>query len=142
MNNDVQAYLQSSEEKVLRKSAGGSAEIGIGFKVPVTLGEITFLIEEIFRGKSAVTGVTTRLVLVRWKKPQGSTLVRIGEGEDEQKSSNVKLRDLVCMTREEAARHVKEILQGDKTLPDLYSASIIEYVEARQKEAEQYDKWR
>ncbi|KAK3365374.1 hypothetical protein B0H63DRAFT_542649 [Podospora didyma] len=48
---------------------------------------------------------------------------------------HLKLRDLVCMTKDEATRHQKEVLQGDKTLADLYGPEVIELVERRQKEA-------
>jgi hypothetical protein len=120
----------------------GQPDAAIGLKVPITPGDIAFLVEEAFRGRSAITGIPTKLVLIRWKKPQQTTLVRIGEGKDEQKSSNLRLRDLVCMTKEEATRHQKEILQGDKGHEDLYSREVIEVVEARQKEVEAYERYR
>jgi hypothetical protein len=46
------------------------------------------------------------------------------------------------MTKEEATRHQKKILQGDKSLKDLYSREVIELVEARQKESEAYERYR
>lgn len=142
MYEAILAYVQASEEKIVRMIEGGRTDVCIGLKVPITPGDIAFLVEEAFRGRSAVTGIPTKLMLIRWKKPQETTLIRIGEGSAEQKSSNLRLRDLVCMTKEEAVRHQKEVLHGDKTLEELYTPDIIELVEARQKEAEAYERHR
>ncbi|KAL2117811.1 hypothetical protein VTJ04DRAFT_7471 [Mycothermus thermophilus] len=138
----ILAYVQASEEKLVRSFEGGPTDVCIGLKVPITPGDIAFVVEEAFRGRSAVTGIPTKLMLIRWRKPEKSTLVRIGEGKDEQKSSDLRLRDLVCMTKEEAVRHQKEVLHGDKKLEDLYSQEVIERVEAYQKEAEAYERFR
>jgi hypothetical protein len=142
MYEGILAYVQASEEKIVRMIEGGRTDVCIGLKVPITAGDIAFLVEEASRGRSAVSGIPTKLMLIRWKKPQETTLVRIGEGKDEQKSSNLRLRDLVCMTKEEAVRHQKEVLHGDKSLEDLYSREVIELVESRQREAEAYEKYR
>lgn len=142
MYEAILAYVQASEEKIVRMIEGGRTDVCIGLKVPITPGDIAFLVEEVFRGRSAVTGIPTKLMLIRWEKPQETTLIRIGEGNAEQKSSNLRLRDLVCMTKEEATRHQKEVLQGGKSLEDLYDHQVIELVEARQKEAEAYERYR
>jgi hypothetical protein len=142
MYEAIVAYVQASEEKVVRMFEGGRVDVCIGLKVPITPGDVAFLVEEAFRGRSAVTGIPTKLMLIRWKKPQKTTLVRVGEGNDEQKSANLRLSDLVCLTKEEAVRHQKEVLLGDKSLEDLYSREVIELVEARQKEAEAYERHR
>ncbi|KAK4229572.1 hypothetical protein QBC38DRAFT_359337 [Podospora fimiseda] len=142
MYEAILAYVQAVEEKVVRMREGGRTDVCIGLKVPITPGDIAFLVEEAFSGRSAVTGIPTKLMLIRWKKPSETTLVRIGEkgSKDEQKSSNLRLRDLVCMTKEEAVRHQKEVLLGDKTLEEVYSPEVIELVEARQKLAAAYEK--
>ncbi|KAL2016115.1 hypothetical protein VTK56DRAFT_4259 [Thermocarpiscus australiensis] len=142
MYEAILAYVQASEEKIVRMIEGGRTDVCIGLKVPITPGDIAFLVEEIFRGRSAVTGIPTKLVLIRWKKPQETTLIRIGEGNAEQKSSNLRLGDLVCMTKEEATRHQKEVLQGNKSLADLYDREVIELVERRQAEAKAYEQYR
>ncbi|EGS23003.1 uncharacterized protein CTHT_0014830 [Thermochaetoides thermophila DSM 1495] len=142
MYESILAYVQASEEKIVRMIEGGRTDVCIGLKVPITPGDIAFLVEEAFRGRSAVSGIPTKLMLIRWKKPEKTTLIRIGEGKDEQKSSNLRLRDLVCMTKEEAVRHLNEVLLGNKNLEELYDKEVIEKVEARQKEAEEYEKHR
>lgn len=142
MYDGILAFVQSSEEKIVRQEIKIRPDEGLGLKVPINPGDIAFLVEDLYKGKSVVTGLPTKLVLIRWRKPSGSALVRIGEGEDEQKSSNLKIYDLVCMTKEEAVRHQKEILQGSKTHEALYSKETIELVEAKLKEAREYQKYR
>ncbi|KAK3693621.1 hypothetical protein B0T22DRAFT_371960 [Podospora appendiculata] len=142
MYDGILAFLQGTEEKVVRATTEGSPTIAIGLKVPITTGDVAFLVEEVYKSRSVVTGIPTKLVLIRWRKPQQSSMIRIGDEPNEQKSSNVRLRDLVCMTKEEATRHLKEVLQGSKGLEDIYSLSVIQTVEARQKEAEANEKYR
>ncbi|OTB07416.1 hypothetical protein M426DRAFT_318104 [Hypoxylon sp. CI-4A] len=142
MYDGLLAAVQGGEEKILRHMTGGDASITLGLKVPVTTGDMAFLVEEIFKGRSAITGLPTRLTLIRWRKPEESTLVRIGEGSDEQKSSNVRLSDLVCMTKEEAKRHDGKILRGDQTLEEVYGSETVEKVEALLRETAKYEKYR
>lgn len=142
MYDGILAYVQSSEEKIIRQHINIPKEEGVGLKIPVSPGDISFLVEEIYRNKSIVTGVPTKLVLIRWRKPGSSTLIQIGEGADEQKSSNVKIHELVCMTKEEANRHQKEILQGEKALEDLYDQKTIALAEAKIKESASYERYR
>jgi tRNA threonylcarbamoyladenosine dehydratase len=139
MHDGILAALQGSEEKILRlMTPGHDFSIALGLKIPITIGDVAFLTEEVYRGRSALTGLSTRLALLRWRKPTKSTLITI----EDQKSSDVKLSDLVCMTKDEAARHEKEILKGDKTVEDLYDAETIEKVEGLLKEAANYEKFR
>ncbi|KAI8632747.1 ubiquitin-protein ligase molybdopterin-converting factor [Xylariaceae sp. FL1651] len=142
MYEGLLASVQGGEEKVLRYMTGGDPSISVGLKTPITTGDIAFLAEEIYKGRSAITGLTTRLILTRWRKPTSSILIRIGEGADEQKSSNLTLEDLVLMTKEEGTRHDKLILRGDKQPEDVYDAAIVEKVEAALKEIAMYEKYR
>lgn len=105
-------------------------------------GDVTYLIEELFRGRSAVSGVPTKLVLVRWRKPEGPVLRRIGEGAEEQKSAEIRLRDIVCMTKEEATRHYERVLKGGEALGDVYDEEVIARVEERLAEAAAEEKHR
>ncbi|KAI1392508.1 ubiquitin-protein ligase molybdopterin-converting factor [Hypoxylon trugodes] len=142
MYEGLLAAVQGGEEKVLRHMTGGDPSITLGLKVPITTADMAFLVEEIFKGRSAITGLTTRLTLMRWRKPKDSILVRIGECPDEQKSSNVKLEDLVCMTKEEGIRHDKQILRGDKTPEEVYDPVTVEKVEALLRDTAKYEKYR
>jgi tRNA A37 threonylcarbamoyladenosine dehydratase len=136
MYDGILAQLQGSEEKLIRATIPG--EDATGLKIPVTAVDVGYLVEEVYKGRSAISGVPTRLALTRWQKPESSTLVAI-EG---QKASNVQLRELVCMTREEATKHEKEITRGDKTHEQVYDQATIELVEARIKEEIRYEKYR
>ncbi|KAH9889126.1 ubiquitin-protein ligase molybdopterin-converting factor [Xylariomycetidae sp. FL2044] len=142
MYEGLLAAVQGGEEKILRHVESGDPGITLGLKLPMTVGDMAFLVEDIYKARSAITGLPTRLTLTRWKKPTDTTLVRIGEGADEQKSSNVKLHDLVCMTKDEAARHDKEVLRGHKTVEEVYDAATIERVEGLRREAAKYEKYR
>jgi tRNA threonylcarbamoyladenosine dehydratase len=142
MYEGLLASVQGGEEKMLRYQTGGDPSISVGLKTPITTGDIAFLAEEIFKGRSAITGLTTRLILTRWRKPTSSIMIRIGEGASEQKSSNLRLTDLVLMTKEEGTRHDKLILRGDQQPEDVYDAATVAKVEAALKETAVYEKYR
>ncbi|KAL2757699.1 hypothetical protein ACRALDRAFT_1061009 [Sodiomyces alcalophilus JCM 7366] len=144
MYDGILGLVQASEERLVRHSEGTSndPDIARGLRLPLTPGDVAFLVEELYKGRSAITGVPTRLSLVRWRKPQGTTLIRIGEGTEEQKSSNVRLGDLVCMTKDEAARHEKKILMGDGRVEDLYDEQTISKIEERLKVARESEEYR
>ena len=137
MYDGILAQLQSSEEKLVRAMIPG--ENAQGLKVGVSVGDVGYMVEEVFRGKSVVSGITTRLALVRWRKPLESP---ISLGVEGQKSSTVKLKDLVCMTKEEAAMHEKEVLRGSKRPEEIYDKQTVALVEARIAEELQYEKYR
>ncbi|KAI0848492.1 ubiquitin-protein ligase molybdopterin-converting factor [Daldinia vernicosa] len=142
MYEGLLAAVQGGEEKLLRYMTSGDPSITLGLKIPLTTGDMAFLVEEIFKGRSAISGLTTRLTLVRWQRPADSILIRIGEGSDEQKSSNVKLSDLVCMTKEEAIRHDKQVLRGTKRPEEVYDSVTVEKVEALLRDTAKYEKYR
>ncbi|KAI9172345.1 tRNA threonylcarbamoyladenosine dehydratase [Paramyrothecium foliicola] len=138
MYEGIMNYIQSSEENIVRLFVPGTD----GLKVPLNIGDISFLTEELYRARSAISGIPTKLVLIRWQKPESATMTVIGEGKDAQKCSTIRLRNLVCMTKEEAARHLKEIIKGDKKLEEIYDKETIERVEAKLTEAAQYEQFR
>lgn len=59
-----------------------------------------------------------------------------------QKLSNLKLSDIVLMTKEEAQKHEKEILKGSKDVHDLYDNNVIELVDRRRLEEKHFDQYR
>ncbi|TVY39862.1 tRNA threonylcarbamoyladenosine dehydratase [Lachnellula occidentalis] len=138
MYDGILAQLQGSEEKLARATTPG--ENAQGLKLGVTASDVGYVVEEVYKGRSAISGVSTRLALVRWRSPvEGSTIELGVEG---QKTSKVRLKDLVCMTKEEAAVHEREVVRGAKTPEDLYDTEIVEAVEARIKEEIAYEKYR
>ena len=137
MYDGILAQLQGSEEKLARATTPG--EDARRLKVGITAADVGYVVEEVFKGKSVLTGISTRLALVRWRKPGGTTIELGVEG---QKSSRVRLRELVCMTKEEAAIHEKEILMGSKTVDEMYKKEILALVESRMQEESVYDLYR
>ncbi|KAK5991251.1 tRNA threonylcarbamoyladenosine dehydratase 2 [Cladobotryum mycophilum] len=138
MYESILTYVQSSEEKLARLFVPGTT----GLKIPLTIGDCAFMSEEVYHARSILSGLPTRLVLIRWRKPANGSMNVIGEGKDEQKCSTVRLRDLVCMTKEEATRHEKEIFKADKPVEELYDEETIRRVEAKMAEAGKYEQYR
>lgn len=137
MYDGILAGLQGYEEKLIRHTTPG--EDAQGLKLPLTAVDVGYVVEEVYKGKSAISGVPTRLALVRWRKPDNSALDQRVTG---QKISTVRLRDLVCMTKEEAMVHDREVVKGTKTVEELYDAETVEYIEARIQEEIGYEKYR
>lgn len=139
MYEGVFNYMQSFEERLARNFHPGL----IGLKIPLTPSDVAFLVDDLYNGKSIFSRVSTRLVLVRWKKPEDSVSFLGKEGDKEhQKVSNFKFSDLVCLTKEEAVRHEREIFKGDKKVEDLYDADMIERVERKRQEIQAYERYR
>lgn len=137
MYDGILAQLQGSEEKLARATTPG--EDAQGLKLSVAAADVGYVVEEVFRGKSVLSGISTRLALVRWRKPEGSTIELGVEG---QKRSKVLLRELVCMTKEEAAFHEREVLKGAKTPEGMYDKETVALVEARMQEESMYALYR
>jgi tRNA A37 threonylcarbamoyladenosine dehydratase len=132
----VLSSVSASEEKLAR-SSGDDAK---GLKVPLTKSDIGYLLDEVFRGKSVVSGVTTRLVLVRWRAPEGD--YKPDTRFEGQKSSKVRMSDLVCMTKDEASVHEQRVLIERNQPEDVYDAGVVELVRNRLQEEIAYDRYR
>lgn len=137
MYDGILAALQGSEEKLVRTNFPG--EDAKGLKLPITAADVGYIVEEVYKGKSAISGVSTRLLLVRWRKPEGKIVDLEVPG---QKNSLVMTRELVCMTKEEAVVHEREVVRGSKTPEELYDKEIVEGVEARIREEIGFEKYR
>ncbi|KAK4978440.1 hypothetical protein LTR66_010585 [Elasticomyces elasticus] len=131
MYDGMLANLQGLEERLAR--AVGQDPIGL--KIPVTQDDVGYLTEEVFRGRSVISGLPTRLVLSRWRKP---AIDFVDTSIKNQKASRLDLRDLVLMTKDEARIHEKDVLMGDKTPEDLYDLKILKLVEQRKEEEAQF----
>ncbi|SPN99847.1 related to E.coli molybdopterin-converting factor chlN [Cephalotrichum gorgonifer] len=135
------SYLQGAEERLVKDIESGDPHANVGLKLPISSSDVTYLIEEVYKGKSIITGVPTKLVLIRWRRPEGTTMRRIGSGAVEQKSAELRLRDLVCMTKEEAIQHAEKVLMKKQPLEEVYDKEVIANVEARLAEAEAAEKY-
>ncbi|MCJ1437033.1 hypothetical protein MMC27_006418 [Xylographa pallens] len=128
--------LQAAEVKLAR----AEGEDVQGFRIPVSKDDVAYLIEEIFRGKSVLSGLPTRLALIRWRPSKDGYQPDIRwEG---QKVSRLQLSDLVCMTKEEAAVHEKKVLADGAKPEDIYEAEVVALAERRLDEEQAMDRYR
>ncbi|KAF2270217.1 hypothetical protein CC78DRAFT_550493 [Lojkania enalia] len=135
MYDGILGALQGAEEK-LAKSRGFDFQ---GLKIPITQDDVGYLVEEVYHGRSIVSGLSTRLALVRWNKPVDEI---IDDRTPGQKNSLLQMKELVLMTKEEAMKHQKEVLQGDKRPEDLYNKKILATVDSKMREEEKYERFR
>lgn len=136
MYEGMLSALQGLMERLVRHEGGDS----VGLRIPIGRDDISYLVEEVFRGKSVVSGLSTRLALVPWKMEGGfSAKVKHEHG---QKHITLKMTDLVLMTKEEAQRHEKEVLKGDQDLQTFYGEDVLATVQRRHDEERQYEKYR
>ena len=136
MYDGILGALQGAEERLAKALFIQDAQ---GLKIPITQSDVGYLVEEVYNGRSIISGLSTRLVLSRWKKPSTNF---VDERTPGQKASMLEMKDLVSMTKEEAAKHEKQVLKGDKTLEEVYDAETIDRVEKRMKEEERYERFR
>ncbi|EDN02846.1 conserved hypothetical protein [Histoplasma mississippiense (nom. inval.)] len=139
MYDSILGALQGMEERIAKFESGQDP---VGLRIPINKDDVAYLIEEVWRGKSVVTGLATRLMLVRWKQPEhGFGPDPLWEQEG-QRGARLDLKELVCMTKEEALRHEREVLKGGKAVEDLYDEKVIRKVEERIREQEVYERYR
>ncbi|KAH7067804.1 hypothetical protein FB567DRAFT_256205 [Paraphoma chrysanthemicola] len=136
MYDGILGALQGAEERLARALFIEDAQ---GLKIPITQSDVGYLVEEVYNGRSIISGLSTRLVLSRWSKP---TTNFVEESIPGQKSSILKMNELVLMTKEEASRHEKQVLKGEKSVEDLYDQETIERVSQRMKEEARYERFR
>lgn len=135
MYDGILANIQGQEEKLARAMGKDSN----GIRIRLTLEDVGYLTDEIFRGRSVISGLPTRLVLVRWRQPYK---IFVDESVPGQKYSLLKMTDLVVMTKDEAAKHYKEVLVGDKIPEDMYGKEVLDLVDRRLGEEKEYEKYR
>ncbi|CAN6613370.1 tRNA threonylcarbamoyladenosine dehydratase 2 [Trichomonascus vanleenenianus] len=94
-------------------------------KVPITTNDAGYIIEEVFRGKSPISGEGNRLVLSYWDP---NMPLRIG--------------NILPMTKDQQAYHETHIFKNKESLESAYSADVLKVVNERFKEDEWYQKMR
>lgn len=133
---NVLQNLQGLEER-LAQSAGWDVR---GLRIPVSADDVAYLIEEVFRGKSVLSGLSTRLALVRWQAPSEGYEPNVAWAG--QKHSRLALADLVCLTKEEALVHEQAVLLARAKPEDMYEASAVELVARRGREERAFAEYR
>ncbi|OAP64993.1 hypothetical protein AYL99_00965 [Fonsecaea erecta] len=139
MYDAMLSSLQSLEERLVRSTNGQDT---IGLRIPVSRDDVAYLVEEVFRGKSVISGLSTRLALIRWRKPAEGFKIDPGYEKEGQKVIKLPLTDLVLVTKEEAQKHEKLVLKGDMEPEVLYDHSVLAEVKRRLDEERAYERYR
>lgn len=126
MYSEMQVSLAGLESRLR-----GNAK---GIRVPLSESDVGYIVEEVFRGKSVVSGFPTRLMLVRWEK--------LPEGCLKEDDSPLRIEGVVLMTKEEGKKHVEEVLKGEKTPEEVWGKEVVERVERARKEEAMYRHYR
>ncbi|KAF2763389.1 hypothetical protein EJ05DRAFT_472298 [Pseudovirgaria hyperparasitica] len=135
MYDGIMGALQGLESRVAKAQDIEPTNL----RIPMTPDDVGYLVEEVYNGRSVVSGLSTRLALSRWNAPPKGFVDTSIAG---QKVSPLKLRDLVCMTKEEVVKHEKEVLKGDKSPEDLWGPEVAAKVEKRLQEEALFERFR
>ncbi|EXJ93770.1 hypothetical protein A1O1_02163 [Capronia coronata CBS 617.96] len=139
MYEGMLSALQGLEERLVRTTDGQDT---VGLRIPISRDDVAYLVDEVFRGKSVISGLPTRLALIRWRKPRGGFRIDPEYLPEGQKMVKLSLTDLVVMTKEEAQRHEKQVLIGYAAPEDIYDTSVLSQVKKRHDEERAYDRYR
>ena len=126
---DIQAKLAGQESR-LRGNV-------TGMRLTLNENDIGYITEEVFKGKSVVSDLSTRLQLTRWQP-----LPEREEGFWGEEDIRLRIDDVVLMTKEEAKKHEKEVLVGRKSPEEVWGKEVAEKVQQRRKEEAYYAKFR
>lgn len=87
--------------------------------------DVSYLVEEVFKGKSPISGISTRLTLSKWDP-----------------SKPISLQNVTVLTKDEQREHENRILIGNESLRDVYDANVLERVSKRFKDEAYYSQFR
>ncbi|KAH3900155.1 related to E.coli molybdopterin-converting factor chlN [Saccharomycodes ludwigii] len=111
---------------IYQSLAGQTTRIGKqDQRIPIALSDIGYLVEEVWRGRSPVSGFSTRLTLSKWDP-----------------SKPISLQNVVILTKEEQKEHENRILNGNEKFEDVYSKEVLDLVAKRFSEEAYYSKFR
>ncbi|EKV12788.1 Molybdenum cofactor biosynthesis, MoeB [Penicillium digitatum] len=135
----ILSTLLSLHERMIRQVTGQDT---VGLRAPLSKDDIAFVVEEVYRGKSAISGLSNRLALIPWQTPAHGWNMDLSLEKEGQKTIPMNINDMVCMTKEEALQHEKEVLKGGKKVEEVYDETVLQRVNLRRREAEEYDQYR
>lgn len=111
---------------ILQSLAGQEARIGhLEQRTPVSLRDVPYIVEEVFRGKSVVSNYSTRLTLSRWDA-----------------GKELSFQNIVVMTKDEQRKHEELVLNGGQKLEDVYSEEVMKRVSMRFAQEQYYSTFR
>jgi tRNA A37 threonylcarbamoyladenosine dehydratase len=128
---DIQARLAGQESR-LRGNI-------IGLRLALTEADIGYVVEEVFKGRSVVSGIPTRLMLTRWEP---LPFCHKEDGFWAENDHRLGIDDVVLMTKEEAKKHEQEVLICRKSPEDVWGNEVVEKVRQRRNEEASYAKYR
>ena len=127
MYEGIMGQVQGLEEKIARHQGIDP----IGLRLPITSDDVGYLVEEVYHGRSAISGLSARLALTRWRRPEGTWIDTSTPG---QKADMLKLEELVCMTKDEVQKHEQLVMKEGKTPEEVYDEEVVKLVEKRIQE--------
>lgn len=139
MHESILTTLQGLHDRLAKVEIGKDF---CGLRIPVSKDDVAYLVEDIWKGKSGVSGLPNRLALVPWERPTGGFRPDPEWEKEGQKLMPMALQDLVCMTKEEATRHEREVLLEGKPVQEVYNEDVLQRVKQRKQETEYYEKFR
>lgn len=111
---------------LLQSLAGQEARIGhLEQRVPISLKDVPYIVEEVFRGKSVVSNYSTRLTLSRWDPAR-----------------DLGYQNIVLMTKDEQKKHEEKVLIGGESLVEVYGSKVLERVRMRFAQEQYYSLFR
>ncbi|KAI8349770.1 hypothetical protein B0O80DRAFT_389719 [Mortierella sp. GBAus27b] len=106
--------LKAREEELASTTPDSSS----GAAFPLNRRDIGYVVEEMFKGKSVVSGKLDQIVVCRWRREK-----------------HLCLLNAVLLTEEEMKTHMA--LPADADLEEVYGKKVVDYVESRFREEEQ-----
>ncbi|CAI4598958.1 CDG_1a_G0033230.mRNA.1.CDS.1 [Saccharomyces cerevisiae] len=111
---------------IYQSLAGQMSRVGIpSQRIPLALKDVSYLVEEVFKGKSPISGISTRLTLTKWDP-----------------SKPISLQNVVLLTKNEQKVHEDRVLKGKESLQDVYDAKVLKLVSQRFREEAYYSQFR
>ncbi|CAI7390714.1 CGH_1_collapsed_G0033520.mRNA.1.CDS.1 [Saccharomyces cerevisiae] len=111
---------------IYQSLAGQMSRVGIpSQRIPLALKDVSYLVEEVFKGKSPISGISTRLTLTKWDP-----------------SKPISLQNVVVLTKNEQKVHEDHVLKGKESLQDVYDAKVLKLVSQRFREEAYYSQFR
>lgn len=111
---------------IYQSLAGQMSRVGIpSQRIPLALKDVSYLVEEVFKGKSPISGISTRLTLTKWDP-----------------SKPISLQNVVVLTKNEQKVHEDRVLKGKESLQDVYDAKVLKLVSQRFREEAYYSQFR
>lgn len=113
-------------DDLLQSIAGQQTRIGMtDQRVQISTQDASYILEEVFHGKSPISQYSTRLTLSRWDP-----------------SKEISCQNVVIMTKDEQRNHEKRVILGGEKLEDVYSQEVLDLVKSRFEEEKFYSQFR